>query len=149
MKPILIASGIIVILILLYVTCVWNRGFYEDYMTGFWTASGDKFCEDTEIDSMMLYLGEPTGWFNYTRECHLIITTDICNCGLKFNYMPGFNLPVVGIYRVSASVVFDEESEDQPFPAEVYIDMDPTAGVLRIHYDDVTYARLTKQHLTA
>jgi hypothetical protein len=54
---------------------------YEYALTGFWVGS-DKFCEDSNVDAVLLYIGE---YSSGQRHIHLIIP-DVVNEGFVFKY---------------------------------------------------------------
>lgn len=137
---------IVIIIILLYVFSTWNTSANENYLYGFWVADGDDFCEESEIDSMLVFIGEPEpGWFSTTRTCYIIIMNDLCAQGFTLNYSTGWAGIGVGKYRINAKVKFDDEDI---WPDKVHIDVDMRDGTMKIHSDGVIYARLNKQHDT-
>lgn len=143
----LIAICVIITFIIIYNLFVWNTSAYEDYLYGFWVAEGDEFCEQSEIDSMLLFIGEPeNGYFSKSRTCYLIIMTDMCNQGLTITYRSGWAGIGVGRYRINATAKFDEE---QIWDDDITITVDMRDGTLKIKNNDGTvYAVLNKQHDT-
>lgn len=143
---------VLIIIIIFYNILNWNTAAYEDYLYGCWIAEGDDFCEDAEIDSMMLFVGEPEkkGFFGgVTRNCYLIIMTDMANDGLTLQYSPQWGGVGMGKYSVRAKACFDE---DQLWDEDVTLTIDMRKGTLKIRGpkgDDgknIVYARLNKQH---
>jgi hypothetical protein len=146
MQQIMYAVMIVIIVIVLYNLATWNCNSYEDYLYGFWVAEGDEFCETAEIDSMLVFIGEPDrGWVSQTRTCYIIIMNDLCNQGFKLTYRCGWTGIGVGKYCVRADVEFDEEDI---WPETVSVTVDMRDGTMKIHSGDTVYARLHKQHDT-
>lgn len=138
---------LIIVLIILYVFATWNISANEDYLYGFWVAENDEFCQNSEIDSMMLFIGEPDkGWIKSSRNCYLIIMNDICNQGLTLTYMRGWAGPGIGKYNISARAEFDTE---QIWDDNVNLSIDIRNGTLIITgREDTIYAKLVKMHDT-
>ena len=135
---------IIIILIILYFIQTWNVPKYEDYLYGFWTASEDEFCEEAEITSIMMFIGQPeSSWGNITRYGYLVISDDICNQSFTMNYRKGWGGLSIDDYRIKPCIEFDES---QYWPQDVIIDVDIMNGTMIIHKDGITYARLHKQN---
>ena len=140
MEPWLIALAIVCVIVLLWITSIPT----DDVLYGFWTAEDDEFCEKTEIDSMLLWIGPAkSGLINTTRQCYIIIMSDVCNQGFTITYRPSSGLQ----YKVTAACEFEEE----PLPEwdRVHMHADVIAGTLTITSSDGTIlARLNKQHDT-
>lgn len=137
---------LIIVIVIIYTLLTWHTCTYEDYLYGFWTAHGDKFCESSSIDSMLLFIGEADkSWNTTTRTCYLIITDDLCNQGLTLTYKPGWASVGLPKYRLTARPAFD--SSDL-WTDTVFIDVDMRDGTMLIHNDNIVYAKLTKQHDT-
>ncbi len=142
------AIAIVVIIFIVYKLTTWNVGANEDYLYGFWVAEGDEFCDNAEIESILVFMGESeNGFRSNTRTCYIIIMNDMCNQGFVLNYVPGWAGVGVGKYHVRASVTFDDE---QIWTDYVNIHVDMRTGTMEITSDDgdVVYARLCKQHDT-
>lgn len=134
----------VVVLIIFYIITTWNTGVNEDYLYGSWLADDDEFCDESDIASMQLFIGESSGgWLSKERSCYIVIMNDICNQGLTLTYRPGWSGPSVGKYRIDARVEFDS---DDIWPEDVTIDVNMTNGTMCIHNDETVYARLLKQH---
>ncbi len=147
MNKFLIAFVLFVIILIIYTLSTWNVSTNEDYLYGFWTAEDDEFCEESGIDAMLLFIGEPTtGWSSTTRQCYLVIMSDKCNTGLCITYSPSWSGPSITKYRIHAKAEFDNNEE--LWPEDITIDVDMRNGTMLIHSGDTTYARLTKQHDT-
>lgn len=139
MQPgIVIACVIIILIILLYTLRVPT----DDVLYGFWTGD-DDFCEKSECDYMLLWIGPAKpGWLKQTRQCYLIIMSDICNQGFTMTYQPSSGLQ----YKTTAVVKFEE---DQIWDENVSISADVINGTLEIKDAEGTIlARLNKQHDT-
>lgn len=134
---------VLIILIIFYNILNWNTQAYEDYLYGCWTAEGDAFCDEAEIDSMMIFIGEPAGRWKTERNCYLIIMTDMANQGFTLTYTPSWGGVGVGKYSVRAKVCFEEE---QLWDEEVTITVNMRRGTMKIRSGDMVYARLNKQH---
>ena len=132
------------VVFVLYILATWHTRTNEDYLYGFWVADGDAFCEESDIESMLVFIGEPTGWWKATRMCYIIIMDDLCNQGFTMKYRRGW-APTVGKYSISADVVFD----DIPiWEDNVTFTHDIRDGTLTICSGDTIYAKLTKEHDT-
>jgi hypothetical protein len=150
-----IAIIIVVVIVFIYlISCVlsWNTNANEDYLYGFYTAEASDFCEKSEIDSMMLFIGRPlkSGMFNrkVTRAAYIIIMPDMCNQGITLTYTPSWAGPGIGKYKVQAQVEFDDI---KLWSDEVTLDLNIKTGTLRIYGRDednqkIMYAMLHKNH---
>ncbi|QYB17455.1 hypothetical protein PV-S19_0091 [Pacmanvirus S19] len=145
MESYLIAIIIVVIIFILYNIVTWNVNSYEDYIYGFWVAEDDEFCEDSEIDSMLLFIGKhEDSWCSRQRTCYLIIMNNICAQGLKIDYKTGWSGIGIGKYKIKCGVEFDDE---QIWDENVEIIVDMLSGTMKIiGYDGTLYAKLNKQH---
>ncbi len=140
-KAVLIAIAIIFVL---WIVFTWNVSINEDYLYGYWTAEDDDFCEDSDISSMLLFIGEPNaGWRSSQRTGYIIIMNDLCNQGFTLDYTRGWSSISLNKYHIKANVQFDEEDI---WPECVDIEIDISMGTLRIYSEDVIYAQLTKNH---
>lgn len=145
MKIYLITIIIVVIILLIYAAACAHTAD-EEYLYGFWVADDDEFCEESEIDGMMVFIGEPNrGWFTTERCCYIVIMNDLCSQGFSINYSPPWPGLCGGEYTITASVTFDEETI---WPESVKITVNMQNGTLKVHSGDTIYAKLTKQHET-
>lgn len=135
-----IAIAIVIILIIIYCYCTWNTSLNEDYLYGCWLADDDEFCDESDMKSMMLFIGD---YDSGERLCHLVIMDDICNQGFSIKYRPGWSGPTVGKYRIYTKATFDEFPI---WPEDIVIDIDIRRGTMVIHSDGTVFARLNKQH---
>ncbi len=140
MNRIWIALAVVAVIILIYCVLTWNTTSYEDYLHGMWLAEDDDFCEDTEIESMMLFIGQADSG---VRNCHLVIMNDMCNQGFTMKHKPGWAGPGLPKYTINAEINMDDV---QIWPETVTIDVDILRGVMKIHSDGTLYAKLHKQH---
>ena len=140
-----IAACIFIIIVILYFTATWNVNTYEDYLYGFWIAEDDEFCEDSEIDSMLLFIGKPEdNWFSRERTCYLVIMNNICAQGFKMKHRTGWGGIGISDYKINAEIAFDDE---QIWDDNVKITVDMRTGTMKIVGADGTlYAKLNKQH---
>ncbi len=127
---------IILLLLLLIFYLSWQN---EDYLYGFWVAEDDDFCEDSGIQSMMLFIGEPTGVVSRSRECYLVIPDEF-NGNFTIDYWrPLF--PQFG-RRYCIKV----KSTCELWPETFTLDVNTHTGVLRVMCGDIIYAKLSKRH---
>lgn len=137
------------VLVVLYVLAIYNQSAYEQYLTGFWSAENDEFCDDSGIESMLLYVGSPTGWTSATRRCYLIITDDICNQLVTMSYRRGWSGIGISKYNIAATLDFqddDSDKSDPVMPPRVSVCVNMLDGTLEIRDNEKVYARLHKQH---
>lgn len=145
------AFVVVIVIIVLYKLLTWNTHTCDDYMYGFWVAEGDEFCEKSEVDSILVFIGEPTHhWRTTERTCYLIIMSNIANQGFTIQYTQGWAGIGLDKYRVRAKVTFDEQ---QLWTDKVDITIDLRDGTMKIDSVDnetkpTRYALLTKQHDT-
>lgn len=140
---------VVVLIILIFYSIInWNTSAYEDYMYGCWLAEDDDFCDDAEIDSMMVFIGEPTkeGIFgrNVIRNCYIIIMTDMANEGFTLEYVPSWGGIGFGKYTVRAKTCFEDETP--LWDEEVNITIDPRNGTMIVRNGEKVFARLNKQN---
>lgn len=148
---------VLVLILIFYVTFTWNVPAYEKYLYGFWVAEGDEFCEEADIQSMLMFVGTPTNsWFgSTTRNCYIIIMDDLANQGFTMKYRSGWSGTGIGKYSVRADVQFDDEqlwTDNDDDTCDVLVTADIIAGTLNItgtgKNSKVVYAKLHKQHDT-
>ncbi len=137
--------AIVVVIILILVSAKWNTATFEDYLYGFWLAEDDEFCAESDIKGMLLFIGEPTGWFSTTRVCYLVIMDGLCNQSFTMNYWSGWAGIGIGKYTISSALTFDNESV---WPERVNMSIDMSSGLLKVYAGDTLYAKLVKQHDT-
>jgi hypothetical protein len=109
-------------------------------MSGMWIAD-DKFCEDADIESMLVYFGQPTGTGNLSRNGYIVIGPDVSNQGFVLKYAPLYS-PVD--HTLSATIDFDV---DQLWPQDIDIVIDAATGSMRVYKDSKLYARLYRENM--
>lgn len=140
--------AVIVILLIFYRASA-DTAAYEDYLRGLWVAEDDAFCEEADISSMMLYIGDSMpdgGWFGgRTRACHLIIMDDKYNGGFSLRYRPP-RIRGIGCYVVHCDAPEYDPGCLMLWDGPVEMQMDMTRGLLKIYCGDELVARLYKSH---
>lgn len=138
LKPI-VCILVIIIIILIHR----NTSRAESFLTGVWLAENDEFCKSAEIQSMMLYVGEPVGWFQYERECYIIIMDGFANQDVTITYFAP-SCVCGNIVRFTGTAEF---GEDQIWKSPLKMEMDMSDGTLVIHdAEDTLVASLYKRH---
>ncbi len=137
--------AIIVCLILMYKWSTYNTSTHENYLEGFWIADGDDFCEQAEIDSMLIYFGpsKPADGKRVKRECYVVITPDIENQAFTMSYKPTYASPALGSYELDCQIDFEE---DALWDEKVKVAFDMRTGYLRIYSGETKWARVHKEH---
>jgi len=140
-----INKNILLLLLVFIIIYIFYVNAHERYLEGFWIAENDEFCEESEIESMMLYIAEPERescipFAQQTRMGHLVIMNDVCNQGFQITYRRGMGLTN---YIISAVIEFDEE---QIWGDHVYITINMQNGTMKIFDGDTVFARLSKHH---
>ena len=132
------------ILIVLIIIWLYIATANDSYLIGHWVAD-DEFNEHAGTTSILLTIGEATGWIWRERNAYLVILDDISNTGIKMKYRltPSFGLDT---YSVSAQLEFDDPDETI-FPPKVEISIDKQHGEMKIHSGKTIYARLYKNHI--
>lgn len=143
----LYALIIIIIVFVLYNMSSRNVCAYEDYLYGFWVAEGDDFCDDSGIESMLIFIGEPENdWASVTRKCYIIIMNDLCNQSFTMEYRKGWSSIDILNYKINIDSTFDDE---EIWPDNSVLDVDMRTGVMKIYKNETLYAKLTKQNDTS
>ena len=145
---------IVAICVLIYYFAFYNMHGkdYEDFMFGYWVAD-DGFCEQSEIDSMMLFIGKPEksksvfGSFSgeKCRPAHMVINEDIMNqkLNIKYQAISSGTAKTVGKFSTRCNIDFDDECQ---IPPDVTFEFDVKKGSLRIFDGDHLYAMMYKDH---
>jgi len=142
-----IAIIIIAVCMIIWFVSSWNvhGEEYENFMYGYWVAD-DNFCEESEIDSMLLFIGRPSKKSSaITRPAHMIITDDIMNQKLTISHpkiKSGLSRKLKS-FSVDCEIEFEEECQ---IPNKVTMDFDICKGSLRMHKDGNLYAVMHKDH---
>ena len=139
---VLYAVIVVVILVVIYAVASMNVAPNENYLTGMWVGD-DLFCEEAEIDSMLLYIGEPVD--GRMRNGYIVIQADgeMVSQGFMFEHRPGWAGPSIGGYTVHGIIDFEDDpiwSDD----GRITITTDMRTGLMRIYHKDQLYARLYK-----
>lgn len=144
LSAITVAVIIIIILFIYYLSNV-NIDSYEKYFYGLWVAD-DDFCSDSNISSMLIFIGEPTcGWLgSVERSGYIIIQDDIACEQFTLKYSRGGGGPSIGKYSIVAKCEF--ESDDLFEGAAMTFCIDVIAGKMTISNGDQLFGKLYKQH---
>lgn len=146
---------VIIIIIIIYTLFTLHTKKYEDYLTGVWVAdAGSDFCKESDIESMMLYIGPPEyNWYGRaTRQCYIVIMPGVAE-SLTLQYTKNWCGPNIGDYILHGLAEFDD---NQIWEENVIIEtsmMDGNMNIYTMTVDDtdhnkLMYARLYKQHET-
>jgi hypothetical protein len=129
-----IAVIIVAICIIMWVVSSWNLHGqeYENFVYGYWVAD-DNFCEESEIDSMLLFIGKPNSdsGGEIIRPAHMIITDDIMNqkISLKYKRIKSGMARKLNKFSVECQIEFEEECQ---IPSDVTMDFDIRKGSIRM-----------------
>lgn len=141
-KDIFILVIVIVVVILTYYLFNLHTGQQEDFMYGMWKGDSN-FCEDSEVSSMLLFIGEPesNGWWGTARTCCLVINNDVCNqkMTLKYNkpWLTNVHPPTsISKYKIHANAEYEEEDV---MPEQLVLEFDMPKCQLRIHDNEKMY----------
>lgn len=136
------AAIIIFCIIIVYYIATYNNSTYEDYMHGFYCADDDAFCDRSDIDSMMIFIGKAEhGWLSTERTCYMLIMDDICNQSFTMKYRGGWGGIGVGTYTITADMEYDE---DCIWGDKCRFEFDIIHGQLTIYDGDLVCAKLYK-----
>lgn len=135
--------GALTVLIVLIIIFNLNVSKYEEAMYGLWIAD-DNFCEEAEVDSILIFIGRPNGLFFKERPAYIIISPDIANEPFKMRYRSGWGGPFIGKYTIGAEVTF--EGENQPIESRVSIEVDLIEGRMRIFAGEKLYGRFYREN---
>lgn len=143
-----IGIGIIIVCVCIIVWLIsyWNLygSDYENFMYGYWVADG-SFCDQSEIDSMMMFIGSPSTGSIVTRPAHMIITDDIMNQKIEIKYKKinsGLSRKP-GKFSIDCELEFEEECQ---IPNSVTMEFDVKKGSLKIYKDGNMYAKMHKDY---
>lgn len=125
---------IAVVLIILIVLFYREHAAFERELTGMWAAT-DAFCEKSNIESMLLYIGEPNGYLSKTRHGYLLIPGDVSNQEITLRY--------IKINPFSRSVSADIEfGSEELWPQNISITIDE---MMKIYGDGVLLGELVRR----
>lgn len=140
-----IAIAVLLIVMIVYLIATRGVGVAEKYIEGYWVGD-EEFCEQSEVDSVLFYIGESSGWFRQSREAYLVICDDVISQALTLEYRRGWSSGP-GEYRIVAAATF-EDPEESVWPDEVEIVTDITRGTMLIRDPETgeIYLRATKNN---
>lgn len=141
-----IAFAIVVIIVLIWVVGAKRSSAINDYIAGAWVAP-DEFCEEAELESLMIVFGEPTtSAFGSVEQLGYIVANPNISAGMTLLYSRGFTMSP---YEKTFSV--NVEFDDGPLwgesnPTDVTIDVDMVKGRMIIRDGDTVFAELYKSN---
>jgi hypothetical protein len=142
-----IAIAVIVIMILVYVVRA-RASDVNEYITGAWIAP-DEFCEDAELDSLMIVFGDLTResiFGGIKQPGYIVAMPNMINTGLTLRYSRGYS---ISPYKrvIHASVEFDDGALwGETNPTDIILDVDMSKGKMKIHDGDTVFAILYKSN---
>jgi hypothetical protein len=112
-------------------------------------AEDDAFCKKADIDSMMLFIGEPLEppcfGRSITRPGYLLVTDNVYNGSLKMTYSKGWAGPYIGTYTVDILTAFDDD--ECLWPEKLTMTVNMLNGSMIIKDKDCkVWAKLTKNN---
>jgi hypothetical protein len=150
---------LVAVLILAVIIIVWlvvkASKFDDDCIGGFYTADGTQFCTESEIASMMIFIGPAQRSVTGTRrQCYLVIVMDEGKLidGFTLEYRRGLVRALNHGGKFNAAVKFDDA---QLWPEDVVVDVDHKRGTFKVFAagdavgdaaGDVLYAEVFKNH---
>lgn len=136
---------VVSICMIIWIISTWNihGSDYENFVNGFWVAD-DAFCDESEIDSMLLFIGKYDKKSG-ERPAHMIIADDIMNQKINIKHKKISSGLSRGVNKFSIECEMEFEEECQ-IPPNVTMDFDIRKGSLRIHKDGNLYAIMHKDH---
>lgn len=141
---IIVTITIVLFIILLYV----NRSLENTILKGFWKG-GAGFCNESELDLFLLYIGEGT----YNTSGYILAKNNegiIMNNNIKFKLKPNFSINPFRRSRIDYKILIDwmgEEGYDF-FPDKQELYYYPHIGKLVFVSNDETKAVLYKDNET-
>ncbi len=133
---------IIIVILLIYYTATIRQSAGERSLFGYFVAENDQFCDESGINSMMIFIGER---INNSRDCYIVVLDDIANQSFTFNHSRGWAGPYNTTYNVYGSVIFEGDNVLE-WPEQLCFSVDIITGVLTISDNEKIYARLNKQN---
>jgi len=135
MKIIIISIIIILIILIVFsLNSFYNihNDYYENFIYGLWTAP-ESFCEESEISSMSLFIGEAKKIKNkIIRNARILINNNITNQDITLIYKEGstgFPLKIKP-YKIMVNVEFSKESI---WKSPIFMEFNLLENSLRIH----------------
>jgi len=119
------------ILLLVILLLVW---YYQTlfYLEGFWESS-KEFNKTAGLENMYFYFGNRTGWLNQEFSGYCLAKPVSNQC---------FTATISSLTN-NGEIIFDNS---QIFPSTVKFTLEPLAGTLILHDNDMVYAVLYKNH---
>jgi hypothetical protein len=118
-------------------------------MEGLWIAS-DEFCNKSEIEGMLLFIGPRTGFLNESRRAYLIMYAEnkiVINEKLTMHISGYGNIwPIRG--DVCCDVELDNKTLEKFMPAELTMKVNIGSGSMILENDSTVYAELHKDTLS-
>lgn len=148
MHPGLIAFAIVIVILLVYIVGRKRSSELCEYTAGAWIAP-DEFCEEAELQSLMIVLAEPesTGFFGQVKQLgHIVATPNAINTSMTLTYNRGASLSSHK-KNIHATVEFDDGPLwGESNPTECVIEVDMTTGRMIIRNDTTVFASLFKEN---
>lgn len=137
----ILIAVIIVLVLIIIVQKYKSTKNYNDFYEGLWIAS-DEFCELSQIDGMMIYIGE----LNYNkRKAYLIMHSNgqiILNKKIIISHSR-FNDNIYLSFDQN-----DDEDEEFIMPLKQKVTINVKKGFMTWENNDVTYAEFIKHYST-
>ena len=144
----LIAIAVVIVILLIYIVGARRSGDLCEYTAGAWIAP-DEFCEEAELQSLMIVFAEPerVGYFGRVEQLgYIVATPNAINTGLKMTYNRGASLSPHK-KTIYATVEFDDGPLwGETNPAECVIELDMQTGRMIIRNDNTVFASLFKEN---
>lgn len=152
----IIAAVVVIVLLIVATSTMYNphTELMSDWLYGYWV--GDStFCEDTNISSILLFIGDekdPSG-STAERPAYIIINNNIANQPLDITYKKPSKFDIANMtnitnkvqpFSVDAHLEFSDEDID--IPSEVTLELDVSSGRLRMHDGETMYGIFYKDH---
>jgi hypothetical protein len=148
---------IVVVVVWLADSCV--RSVKNSLLSGVWVAPAE-FCAASEIDGMILYVGDECGSISSKRKACLVMHAGDVTLAYKlleidfgvFDWFGGLALPFRDsvVYRVSVTDITDDDSQEitleDIMPSDMCVEYNPVAGSMEWRAGDKVYAKLYKDN---
>lgn len=145
-QKVLLSLVIVLVIWLCYKWFTYQTATYERYLEGFWIADSDEFCEEVEVDSIMIYFGPSSAGTkrgSVQRECYVIMTPEVESQAFTLSYKPQWASPACTKYKIKCEVTFEEE---QIWEDTVEVCFDMRTGYLSVCSNDTKFAVVHKEH---
>lgn len=146
MRPPLIALVIVIVIALIYVIGAKRSNEINSYIAGAWVAP-DEFCEEAELDSMMIVFSDPTtSMFGNVEQLGYIVAAPGISTGITLRYSRG-----CGVSPYEREFAASAEFDDGPLwgeenPSNVTVRVDMLKGRMIIRNGDTVLAELYKSN---